>query len=92
MHGKEFLLFGDLHTERKSAAKINKENIKPSKKYKTPEQLEKYSTKRDFEKTPEPGADVNQVRAISFVIHRHHASRLHYDLRLEKDGVLKSWL
>ena len=81
----------DLHTERKSTAKSTKKTLKPSKKYKTPEQLEKYSTKRDFEKTPEPGAEVKSGEGNSFVIHRHHALRLHYDLRLEKDGVLKSW-
>lgn len=80
----------ELHTERKAGASAVKK-LKPSKKYKTPEQLEKYSTKRDFEKTPEPAAEVNDNKGNSFVVHRHHASRLHYDLRLEKDGVLKSW-
>jgi bifunctional non-homologous end joining protein LigD len=79
----------ELHTERK--AKKTKKEVKPSKKYKTPEQLEKYSKKRDFAKTPEPGADFAGGKGNSFVIHRHHASRLHYDLRLEKNGVLKSW-
>ncbi len=80
----------ELHTERRTTT-AGMKNLKPSKKYKTPEQLEKYSKKRDFEKTPEPGAEVFEGRGNSFVIHRHHASRLHYDLRLEKDGVLKSW-
>lgn len=79
----------DLHTERKTKTAAKK--LKPSGKYKTPEQLEKYSKKRDFEKTPEPEAQVFDGKGNSFVIHRHHASRLHYDLRLEKDGVLKSW-
>lgn len=81
----------ELHTERKSKGKPSKKTLKPSKKYKTPEQLEKYSTKRDFKKTPEPAAESISGGGNSFVVHRHHASRLHYDLRLEKDGVLKSW-
>jgi bifunctional non-homologous end joining protein LigD len=81
----------ELHTERKNIGKPSGKTLKPSKKYKTPEQLEKYSTKRDFEKTPEPTAETMSGEGNSFVIHRHHASRLHYDLRLEKDGVLKSW-
>ena len=81
----------ELHTERKLKAKSSKEALKPSKKYKTPEQLKKYSKKRDFAKTPEPGAESIEGKGNHFVIHRHHASRLHYDLRLEKDGVLKSW-
>jgi DNA ligase D-like protein (predicted ligase)/DNA ligase D-like protein (predicted 3'-phosphoesterase) len=91
-----------------------------TRKYKTPEQLESYSKKRSFDKTPEPPpAEEPQGRATlssarrgkadalarrvedsaalpsstgsAFVVHRHHASRLHYDLRLEQKGVLKSW-
>ena len=80
----------ELHTERKSKAS-NKKSLKLSGKYKTPEQLDKYSKKRDFEKTPEPPSKVIEGKGNQFVIHRHHASRLHYDLRLEKDGVLRSW-
>ena len=53
--------------------------------------LKKYAEKRDFSKTPEPAASGNQTTGKSFVIHEHHARRFHYDLRLEKDGVLKSW-
>jgi bifunctional non-homologous end joining protein LigD len=65
--------------------------------YKTPEQLENYSRKRSFDKTPEPPApplspsDEGRGERSAFVVHRHHASRLHYDLRLEKNGALKSW-
>ena len=79
----------ELHTERRAASKPKK--LGPNPKHKTPEQLEKYSKKRDFEKTPEPGAEILDGKGNNFVIHRHHASRLHYDLRLEQDGVLKSW-
>ena len=55
--------------------------------------LEKYNTKRDFEKTAEPEGRVESVKGsdLIFVIHKHDASRLHYDLRLEMNGVLKSW-
>src|SRR6185436_12710139 len=57
----------------------------------TPEQLEDYSRKRSFDKTPEPPPAEITGGGNAFVVHRHHASRLHYDLRLEQNGVLKSW-
>jgi bifunctional non-homologous end joining protein LigD len=79
-----------IHTERK-AAKSSKKTIEPARTYKTAEQLEDYSRKRSFAKTPEPPPAELMGTGKSFVVHRHHASRLHYDLRLEKDGVLKSW-
>lgn len=78
----------ELHTHR--SVKVPKK-LAISKKHKTPEQLETYSKKRDFKKTTEPAAKVIEGSGTSFVIHRHHASHLHYDLRLEQDGVLKSW-
>jgi bifunctional non-homologous end joining protein LigD len=56
--------------------------------------LTEYRRKRDFSKTPEPaGAAVRAAasRPLSFVIQKHAARRLHYDFRLELDGVLKSW-
>ncbi|MDH5622930.1 MAG: 3'-phosphoesterase [Candidatus Bathyarchaeota archaeon] len=53
--------------------------------------LEIYWKKRDFEKTNEPKGDEKTSGGNTYVIQKHQARRLHYDLRLEMDGVLKSW-
>jgi bifunctional non-homologous end joining protein LigD len=54
--------------------------------------LEEYRRKRDFSKTPEPGGEKEPARpGHCYLIQKHDATRLHYDLRLELDGVLLSW-
>ncbi|NWD26116.1 DNA ligase D [Pseudomonas yamanorum] len=57
--------------------------------------LSEYNAKRDFEVTAEPAGSAprsrNRAQALSFVIQKHDARNLHYDFRLELDGVLKSW-
>src|SRR5437762_9663993 len=57
----------------------------------SPGRLSAYREKRDFTKTPEPRPNVGQKKAWRFAVQRHDARRLHCDLRLELDGVLKSW-
>src|ERR687890_1329362 len=60
-----------------------------------PKKLAEYQAKRDFTKTPEPSGRERAPQAPKkghrFVVQRHRARRLHYDLRLEHDGVLLSW-
>jgi DNA ligase D-like protein (predicted ligase)/DNA ligase D-like protein (predicted 3'-phosphoesterase) len=54
--------------------------------------LREYAAKRKFEQTPEPEPGLRQERRrLVFVVHKHAARALHYDLRLELEGVLKSW-
>ncbi len=53
--------------------------------------LESYNAKRDFTTTPEPKGKAARKGGSSYLIQKHAATRLHYDLRLELDGVLKSW-
>src|SRR5687767_7536483 len=55
--------------------------------------LGEYSAKRSFDSTPEPAAVVADHRSgpLLFVVQKHSATRMHYDLRLECDGVLLSW-
>jgi len=53
--------------------------------------LEEYKRKRRFEDTPEPPPKVEKKKGHRFVVQKHEATRLHYDFRLEMEGVLKSW-
>jgi bifunctional non-homologous end joining protein LigD len=58
-------------------------------------ELKEYRKKRNFQKSPEPSGKKTKKpgseNPLSFVVHKHRASHLHYDLRLELNGVLKSW-
>jgi bifunctional non-homologous end joining protein LigD len=79
----------------KSSGKSSAKRAKPASA--TPsarEQLAEYRRKRDFGRTEEPEGGADHPKAadrLDFVIQKHAATRLHYDLRLELDGVMKSW-
>jgi len=65
-----------------------------ARKAAAPDRLATYRARRDFTKTSEPTGEPTPARAgerPTFVVHKHWASRLHYDLRLELDGVMASW-
>lgn len=53
--------------------------------------MKDYESKRNFDKTSEPKDDSQGEQANIYVVHKHAATHLHYDLRLEMDGTLKSW-
>lgn len=53
--------------------------------------LKEYKAKRDLTKTPEPSGGKKSGKKLEFVVQRHKATSLHYDFRLEMEGVLKSW-
>jgi bifunctional non-homologous end joining protein LigD len=57
--------------------------------------LQRYQAKRHFDRTPEPRGSImpreRRAERLKFVVQKHAASTLHYDFRLEMDGVLKSW-
>ena len=56
-----------------------------------PDALDLYNAKRDFAKTAEPAGTLAPGNGNSFIVQKHDATRLHWDFRLEIDGVLKSW-
>src|SRR6476620_5921869 len=63
-----------------------------ARKAKAADPLKEYNRKRDFKKTAEPaGERASSTGGNSFIVQKHDATRLHWDLRLEADGVLKSW-
>src|SRR3546814_7897348 len=53
--------------------------------------LSRYNAKRDFAKTAEPRGERAKAKGDLFIVQKHDATRLHWDLRLEIDGVLTSW-
>ena len=56
-----------------------------------PSGLDRYRAKRRFDETPEPKGGVAADGELIFVVQKHHARRMHYDLRLQMGGTLKSW-
>ena len=83
--------------KKKSTAKAaikpaRKSAKKPAPTQQTANQLSEYHRKRDFSQTAEPKGGASAITAqLVFVVQKHAATRLHYDLRLELDGVMKSW-
>jgi bifunctional non-homologous end joining protein LigD len=81
--------------KRASKPKVSKRVPRVASKKLAPSaanQLKEYRRKRDFSRTQEPmGGKPRAAKKLAFVIQKHAASHLHYDLRLELDGVMKSW-
>src|SRR5690242_17985480 len=80
---------------RKSAKTAVKKTVKKSAKKRvkaSADSLDLYNAKRDFSLTEEPaGRRAKAASDLRFVIQKHAASHLHFDFRLELDGVMKSW-
>jgi bifunctional non-homologous end joining protein LigD len=79
--------------KKKTAAKKTTAKKTPRAAKKTAKPLAEYNAKRDFTLTKEPAGKVPRAKskALHFVIQKHAASHLHFDFRLELDGVMKSW-
>jgi bifunctional non-homologous end joining protein LigD len=77
--------------EDKTPEECTLDQIAADKDPSVSEKLSSYASKRNFKETPEPKGGEDEGKKLIFVVQEHHARRLHYDLRLEKDDVLKSW-
>ena len=87
-------LLGKVELPELADAPKGKGSAKPRMKGVGDRSLKAYEAKRDFSRTPEPGPKkkaTSDGKAPLFVVQKHAASHLHYDFRLEMDGVLKSW-
>lgn len=82
---------GKLRMARFRTLRLDKETEECTTDQIKPERLLEYRLKRDFSVTSEPEGQEITGRNKIFVVQEHNARRLHYDLRLEKQGVLKSW-
>ncbi len=82
---------GKLRMPRFHGVKNDKKPLECTIKQIEQPNLDPYFSKRDFNKTKEPIGGKKKGKDTIFVVQEHHSRRLHYDLRLEKEGVLKSW-
>jgi bifunctional non-homologous end joining protein LigD len=79
-------------TRKRAAKTTRKRAAKKTTTKKRSASLSAYNAKRDFTKTAEPEGKTEKTgKALRFVIQKHAASHLHFDFRLELDGVMKSW-
>jgi len=83
--------YGKLRMARFRGLRLDKKPDECTTDQIKPKRLDEYLSKRDFSVTPEPTSGETKSKSKIFVVQEHSARRLHYDLRLERGGVLKSW-